>query len=381
MSGSFIGRGSCTADHLLSASGIHHLISNHVQILSETVYRAFEVPLLHDLDTWQRHMEEENEAYTKRAKSLSSEIRKLEKEGLKLHRQRKRDVGSLREHLVLLTSKLDGLTTLHGSHSRGLLGDCQHLSRGVVDCSAGLVRAEVDIFEGLARKGWSGGGLDELLEKGKDLFANESDTIVDSHQGNANNTANSKIFSILPQNRSILAVDGNEGQNENAGTRGHRRNDSLMTDGLTYQSLAGAVVRDTDVLSIFSDNGGGTTGLLNRPRGARPFSPPPLERVRVSDPLDDIKAFGKEERGRSKSRDGAEGEIEAEPEPETERRDDGVTQDELKTDKSKEKSKKTQDVKVQKDVKRTMSDESAASKNSKDRQRRWSVTDEGTASE
>lgn len=371
MSNSFTTKGTCTADHLLAASGIHHLVSNHVQILSETVYRSFEVPLLHDLDTWQRHMEEEEESYQKKAKALSKEIRRLEKEGLRLHRQRKRDVGSLREHLVLLTSKLDGLTTLHGSHSRGLLGDCQDLSKGVVECGAGLVRAEVDIFEGLARKGWTGGGLDELLERGKDLFANDNDTIVDGHIG-ANNTANSKFFSILPQNRSILAVDGNDGQNAGAenGTRNHRRNDSLLPDGLAYQSLAGAVVRDTDVLSIFSDNGGGTTGLLNRPRGARPFSPPPMERVRVSDPLEDIRPFGQateEERGRSKDR-----EIEAEPKVDG----DSAAKEKI------EKDQMADEAKTQKEIKRTISGESNASKNSnKDRQRRWSVTDEGTASE
>jgi hypothetical protein len=298
MSNSFSAKGNCTADSLMAASGVHQLIANHQQILSETVYRSFEVPLLHELDQWQRRMEEEEEAYQKEAKAMSREIRRMEKEGLRLHKQRKRDVGKFREHLVQLTMKLDSLTGLSGGHSRGLLRDCQEMSKGIVDCSAGLVRAEVDIFEALARKGWNGGGLDDLLEKGKDFFANETDS--DPHPNHG-----AKIFSILPQNRSILAHD--QGDGHGPGRIGHNRSDSLLVDGMPYQSLAGAVSgsRDTDVNSLFSERDISTSGLLNRPRGARPFSPIPGESL--EDPLNDfiapqpitgnnaLKSSGKEE--------------------------------------------------------------------------------------
>ncbi|TVY54884.1 Protein IVY1 [Lachnellula cervina] len=276
MSASFTGHsGACTADSLLAASGVHHLIANHQQILSETVYRSFEVPLLSELDGWRRRMEEEEERYVKEAKSMSKEIRKMEKEGLRLHGKRKRDVGAFREHLVRLTGQLDGLTALHGGHAGDLLREGQEISSGIVEGAAGLVRAEVDIFEALARKGWSGGGLDELLERGRDLFANDADG--DVHAG-----THSKIFSILPQ-KSIL-VDSPDG----SGRTGHARSDSLLVEGTAYQSLAGAV-RDTDVNSLFSERDtSATAGILNRPRGARPFSPPPSERIPVTerDPLE-----------------------------------------------------------------------------------------------
>ncbi|KAF4625453.1 hypothetical protein G7Y89_g12709 [Cudoniella acicularis] len=281
------GGGSCTADSLLAASGVHQLIANHQQILSETVYRSFEVPLLSELDQWRRRMEEEEERYQKEAKSMSRDIRKMEKEGIKLHGKRKRDVGAFRDHLVRLTQKLDGLTSLHGGHARGLLREGQEMSLVIVECAAGLVRAEVDIFEALARKGWSGGGLDELLERGRDLFANEND-MSDNH-------GNSKIFSILPQ-KSILADSGQDHTNNSRPT--HNRSDSLLVEGhsQTYQSLAGAVSssgvgRDTDVTSIFSESGtnnnNSTAGILNRSRGVRPFSPPPtMHRVTSYDPLE-----------------------------------------------------------------------------------------------
>jgi hypothetical protein len=284
LSNSFTAKGSCTADSLLAASGVHQLIANHQQILSEVVYRSFEVPLLHEVDTWRRKLEEEEASFQSESKALSKEIRRMEKDGMKVYKQRKRDVGRFREHLVQLTGKLDGLTTLQGSYKRGLLRDSQEMSKGIVEASAGLVRAEVDIFEALARKGWSGGGLDELLEKGRDLFSNE---------GSGDSGNDGQIFSILPQ-KSILADSGHADGTAtatggvNSGRQGHGRSDSLMVDGERYQSLAGAVSgRDVDVASIFSEGGTGMGGsaVLNRPRGVRPFSPPPAERVRDPGPL------------------------------------------------------------------------------------------------
>lgn len=289
------GGSSCTADSLLAASGVHHLIANHQQILSETVYRSFEVPLLSELDQWRRQMEEEEERYQKEAKAMSRDIRKMEKEGLRLHGKRKRDVGAFREHLVKLTQKLDGLTSLHGGHARGLLQEGQEMSLGIVECSAGLVRAEVDIFEALARKGWTGGGLDELLERGRDLFANDTDT-------NDHGNAHSKIFSILP-NKSILPDQNPDLHTSRPHLRAgdHARSDSLLVEGNGYQSLTGAVAtanengKDADMRSIFSEGGtnwsrtDSTTGILNRSRGVRPFSPPPRDREVVKDcddPLD-----------------------------------------------------------------------------------------------
>ena len=276
-------RGACTADTLLSASGVHHLIANHQQILSETVYRAFEVPLLHDLDKWQSVIDDEEETYQQKIKAQSREVKRLEKEGLKLHKQRRRDVGRFRAHLVELTGKLDGLTTLHADHARTLLRESQETSGRIVEASCSLVRAEVDIFEGLARKGWSGGGLDDLLEKGQDLFAVED---VGGHGGGATTTTgeSAKLFSILPP-KSILADTASDSRTG----PGHGRADSLLTmDGDRYQSLTG-VASDTkhhpggDADSVFSSD-------FNKPRGARPFSPQPIRRIPADVTFDSLGA-------------------------------------------------------------------------------------------
>lgn len=271
LSNSFNAKGSCTADSLLAAAGVHHLVANHQQILSETVYRSFEVPLLHELDKWRRDVEDEEEGYVRAVKKQSAEIRRLEKEGLKLHRQqRRRDVAKFRSHLVELTTKLDGLTTLNAEHARTLLRESQDTSVRILDASCSLVRAEVDIFESLARKGWSGGGLDDLLEKGTDLFASDDAVAAAGADGSSGGiNESSKLFSILPP-KSILA----DSASDTAARQGHYRGDSIGDTAIPYQSLSGAMSQprlgaDTD--SVFSE--------VARSRMIRPFSPPP---VRVS---------------------------------------------------------------------------------------------------
>lgn len=287
------GGAACTADTLLTVAGLQHLVANHQHILSETVYRAFEVPLLHELDKWRAAVEDEEEAYARAAAAQSREIRRLEKEGMKLHRQRRRDVAKFRSHLVELTTKLDGLTALHCDHARTLLRESQETSVRIVEASCSLARAEVEIYESLARKGWTGGGLEDVLEKGVDLFAAEMmDPLAAGPGGKGAGAADSgpgdgtKLFSILPP-RSILAdasgPDTPRGAGGGIGGVGGGHNplsDSLLEDGDRYQSLSGAVSssdtatptgaareRDRDADSAFSEP--------NRSRNLRPFSPQP----------------------------------------------------------------------------------------------------------
>jgi len=209
-------------------------------------------------------MEEEEVTYKRETKAKAREIRRMEKEGLKLQKERRRDVGRLRNHLVTLTASLDDITNLHVNHSQTLLRESQETSAKIVDTSSVLVRAEVEIFESLARKGWSGGGLDELLEKSSDPFQTEADT--------AGANGSREIFSILPT-KSILPTNPNDPGSPGLG---RPRHDSLgVAEGDRYQSLTRALsdCGEADQRSIFS-----TEGHFNNSRGVRPFSPPPSDR-------------------------------------------------------------------------------------------------------
>ncbi|PFH58863.1 hypothetical protein XA68_13111 [Ophiocordyceps unilateralis] len=274
----------CTADALLSASGVHHLVANHQQILSETVYRSFEVPLLDDLDRWRCVIEDEEATYQHRILAQSREVKRLEREGLKLHRQRRRDVGRFRAHLVDLTSKLDGLTTLHADHARSLLRESQETSARIVDASCSLVRAEVDIFESLARKGWCGGGLDDLLDRGRDLFAPDDDAVAYPPPDPA------KLFSILPP-KSILA-DSSSSNNNN-------HHNHLPAAKTTYKADDADDDDDDDDDEDDEEQDDRSsaaststiTAEANRPRNPRPFSPQPIRRIPTDVTFDSLAAL------------------------------------------------------------------------------------------
>lgn len=262
---------NCTADSLMAASGVHQLIANHHQILSETIYRNLEVPLMHELDQWRRKIEEEDASYQREAKIMTKEIRSMEKNGIKLQKSHKRELGAFREHLVELTRKIDALTGLGDGYGRAVAKDCQDMSRAIVDSSASIVRAEIEIYEALARKGWNGGGLDDLLEKGRDVFASE-DATKDSD----------RISSILPQNISILV-----NEEPVAVTSGVRRSskDSLLLDTAGYHSF-NEIIHDGDVNSIFSASEINSSAS-NRPRNLRQRSQILGNRIKVKDPLED----------------------------------------------------------------------------------------------
>ncbi|CAK7272138.1 hypothetical protein SEPCBS57363_004979 [Sporothrix epigloea] len=164
---------SCTADVLLATSGLHYLIANQQGILAETVYRSFELPIVHELDRYSADVEAEQESYAAGMREASRAIRRLEKEGQKLRKPRQRDVGRMRSHLVAMTDALDALTMRQGEHAVALLDQSRDMSSTVSQASRNLVRAEVDILDSLARKGWPGGGLDVVLDGAVDPFSRD----------------------------------------------------------------------------------------------------------------------------------------------------------------------------------------------------------------
>jgi hypothetical protein len=243
----------------MAAGGVHYLIANHHQILSETVYRSFEVPLLDEIDTWKRRIEEEDTAYNATLRTRTKEIKKMEKAGLALQKSKRRDISAFRTHLVKLTTALDGITQVHTAHAGNLLISSQETSAKILDSSSGLVRAELEIFEGLARKGWTGGGLDELLDRSADPFSAEAPAAQ----------TRSEIFSILPSKSILPSADEEYGV---ASRSGSRPASIRGANEDRFQSLSRALSdygADDDERSIFSGRGAEDI------KPSRPFSPPP----------------------------------------------------------------------------------------------------------
>lgn len=291
----------------MNAGGLQYLIASNTHILSESLYRGFEVPLLHELDSYKEKTNENEERYKKEANQRGQELRKREQDHLKLARQRKRsgysplfrnldyfsswtsttegadgheDLSAFRSALVDLTRQIDELDNLKYAHYRSALSLAQDTSARILDSSALVVRAEIEIFEKIAQKGWdSSGGLDDLISRSADPFAPEPGSGLNGE---------GEIFSILPSH-SILPSPQGPGMSHSGSTVSGSNGGAGAPGGAgegKYQSLTGALshnddfdeYEDDDVRSIFS-GGFSNPGVLNSGGGGRgkigvpPFSP------------------------------------------------------------------------------------------------------------
>lgn len=87
------GNGTGSNGHgILNASGLQYLIGSNMNILSESLYRGFEVPLSHELDLYKEKAAENEEQYKKEEARRGKELRKRESEYLKLARQKRRSM-------------------------------------------------------------------------------------------------------------------------------------------------------------------------------------------------------------------------------------------------------------------------------------------------
>lgn len=72
------------------AGGMQYLIANHQQILSETLYRRFEIPLMEELDTFCAITQERNDMYQRQMKEKNKKIQEREAEHLRVGRKKQR---------------------------------------------------------------------------------------------------------------------------------------------------------------------------------------------------------------------------------------------------------------------------------------------------
>ena len=79
-----------TADGLMGGSGLQYLVASNMHLLSDATYRGFEVPLLHELDSYKEKNAENEDRYKKQASEKSRDLRQRETQHLKLARQKKR---------------------------------------------------------------------------------------------------------------------------------------------------------------------------------------------------------------------------------------------------------------------------------------------------
>ncbi|KAK9453606.1 hypothetical protein V1511DRAFT_461826, partial [Dipodascopsis uninucleata] len=164
---------SQSEDGLLSTAGLQYLAANHHKILSESITKNFEHPVREEVDRYAKLTKEHEVNFQKDTIARTKQLRKTEKQNIKLGKQKKRNLQLYRSALMDLTTQIDGLERLKYEYFKYSLDITQDISTKILKQATCVVRAEVEIFEGIARKGWNGEGLDDILADSVDPFAIE----------------------------------------------------------------------------------------------------------------------------------------------------------------------------------------------------------------
>ncbi|KAG0014055.1 hypothetical protein BGZ82_001914 [Podila clonocystis] len=165
---------------LQAAAGLHYLMSNHHQILSDTVYKQFEIPLLQHLDTHKANIEASEAQYERSMREMSQKIKETEAASLQNGRKRQRA-------LTTLTMQVDELERIKlGYYFTNLESEQANLQL-ILQKTSTIVRAEVDIYERIANKGLNDLILEPMTTQGPDPYCTYPTT-----------DEFSSIFSILP---------------------------------------------------------------------------------------------------------------------------------------------------------------------------------------
>ncbi|KAL1410327.1 hypothetical protein Q8F55_004334 [Vanrija albida] len=137
---------------LAGGAGLQFLISNHEQILADTVYRQFEIPLLEALDNYKLITADRLAAYEKALHQQSDKIRRTEAENMKIGRRRKRDLNQFRQALADLQRQVDELDAIKLNYHEEVLESEEEAWDTVLGKVAFVIRSQLDFYEKIAGK-------------------------------------------------------------------------------------------------------------------------------------------------------------------------------------------------------------------------------------
>lgn len=186
---------------LAGASGLQFLMANHEQLLADTVYRQFEIPLLSALDHYKLITADRLASYEKSLSEQSARIRRTEAEKLRGGRRKKRDLDAFRQALADLQRQVDELDGIKaGYHEEVLQGEDE------VSAFPALLNADDLLSTGLIRQIW-----DTVLEKVAFVVRSQLD-FYEKIAGKASDAILEPLVSSIPDPFDSYGPPKEEGQ-------------------------------------------------------------------------------------------------------------------------------------------------------------------------
>ncbi len=217
---------------LQAASGLHFLKSNYEQVLCDTFWKDFSIPLLSHYDTYRSACTDRQVQNDKAVSEKSKELKEAEARNNRAGRKKERDLNSFRRALAELQAHVDAIDELKGQYYNEVLDAEQEVWSFIESKVALIVRSQIDVSERISSKGLN----DPVLEQ---MLAAIPDPSVATDQ--RNRMARS-LASCLP---SLCSAPGANSVH-NTSTEAATTNETSMTDAdLTSEETGNVAVGST----------------------------------------------------------------------------------------------------------------------------------------
>ncbi|PWZ00436.1 hypothetical protein BCV70DRAFT_199715 [Testicularia cyperi] len=235
---------------LQAASGLHFLKSNYEQVLCDTFWKDFSIPLLSHYDTYRSACTERQVLHDKAITEKSKELKQAEARNNRAGRRKERDLNSFRRALAELQAHVDSIDELKAAYYGEVL-EAEEEVWGFIENKVALaVRSQIDISDRISSKGLSDPVLEQMLASIPDPFGSYGPAKQDG-----------EIFSILPPT-SLLSSGANSLHNTSAELGTNTNDTSLATDADTSTDIT-----TTDAHSSASASAPGSS---SKPRSILP---------------------------------------------------------------------------------------------------------------
>lgn len=140
------------APGLSNVAGLQYLVANHQSVLSDTIYRSFEIPLRESLENFVSNTEQRREEYKNELMKRTKLLAKREKEHLALAHKKKRSLNLFREALADLSKQADDIEQLKSDYFYNALDYHSETWTRVAARSNIICKAELALYAGVALK-------------------------------------------------------------------------------------------------------------------------------------------------------------------------------------------------------------------------------------
>ncbi|EPQ27638.1 uncharacterized protein PFL1_04776 [Pseudozyma flocculosa PF-1] len=172
---------------LQAASGLHFLKSNYEQVLCDTFWKDFSIPLLSHYDTYRAACNDRQLAHDKAITEKSKQLKEAEARNMRTGRRKERDLNQFRRALQELQAHVDELDELKAHYYHEVLESEEEVWEFISSKVALVVRSQIEISERISSKGLSDPILEPMLSAIPDPFGSYGPPKQDD-----------QIFSILP---------------------------------------------------------------------------------------------------------------------------------------------------------------------------------------